>query len=452
MNLTTFFDKDSFRELIKIALPMVISQGTYMLMIFTDRFFMSSFGPESLAATMAGGLTAFLTNSLIYGMLSYGNALVANYYGAKQYDKCSLVLTQGLIIAAIIAPLIFGLSFFIRELFQIVGHPESQIVLEKQYYTILVAGAVFPYLKTAFTSFFTGIAKTSVVMKCNILAMLINIPLSYLLIHGLYGLPKMGIEGAAYSTIFSSFISFLAMLYCYLDQDIIRKYKVKFSLRFDYQIAKTFIRFGLPSGVESFLNVAAFNLFVLLFQSYGSSQGAAATIVFNWDIVCFIPLVGFSIAVMSLVGRYHGAKDTESLNKTIKTSLVTAFSYGSFLGLCFLIFRSELIDVFKSDHDSFKQTKDLALLMMPGMSFYCVIDGIMLVMSGVLRGAGDTKWLMYTSVILHWLMLAGQFWLIKIAKLAPLYSWYSFVAFVVILSLSYSYRLLGNKWRSIKIA
>ena len=179
-----------------------------MAMIFTDRFFMSHFGPEALAATMAGGLTAFLTNSLIYGMLSYGNALVANYYGAGKYEKCSLVLTQGLIISAIIAPLVFGLSFFIRELFQAVGHPASQIVLEKKYYTILVAGAVFPYLKTAFTSFFTGIGRTSVVMICNIIAMLINIPMSYAAIHGFYGFPKMGIEGAAYATIFSSFVSF----------------------------------------------------------------------------------------------------------------------------------------------------------------------------------------------------------------------------------------------------
>ena len=90
MQIAKYVDKNNLKDLINIALPMVVSQGTYMAMIFTDRFFMSEFGPEALAATMAEGLTAFLTNSLIYGMLSYGNALVANYYGAGKLDKCSL--------------------------------------------------------------------------------------------------------------------------------------------------------------------------------------------------------------------------------------------------------------------------------------------------------------------------------------------------------------------------
>lgn len=452
MQISKYVDKNNLKDIINIALPMVVSQGTYMAMIFTDRFFMSDFGPEALAATMAGGLTAFLTNSLIYGMLSYGNALVANYFGAGKLDKCSLVITQGLIIAALIAPIVYALSFFIEDLFLLVGHPPSQIILEKKYYSVLVAGALFPYLKTALTAFFSGIGKTKVIMLCNFLAMAINIPFSYILIFGLYGFSKMGIEGAAYATILSSFISFLAMLGFYLGPKNFKRFQIKASFRFDPEIAKTFLKFGFPSGLETFLNVAAFNLYVLLFQSYGATEGAAVTIVFNWDMVCFIPLVGLQIAVMSLIGRYHGAKDEINLNKTIGTSLLTAMVYGGSLAIIFLLLRSELIDIFKSDHPSFKETKDLAMLMMPGMASYCVIDGLLLVMGGVLRGAGDTKWLMFTSVSLHWLMVIAQIWIIKYSALSPLYSWYFFVAFVMVVSISYAFRLKSGKWRNINIA
>ena len=105
-----------------------------------------------------------------------------------------LVITQGLIIAAIIAPIVYLMSFFISDLFAIVGHPAEQIALEKKYYSILVAGALFPYLKTALTAFFSGIGKTSVIMVCNFLAMGINIPLSYLWIFGLSGFPKWGLR------------------------------------------------------------------------------------------------------------------------------------------------------------------------------------------------------------------------------------------------------------------
>ena len=200
-----------------------------------------------------------------------------------------------------------------------------------------------------------------------------------------------------------------------------------------------------------FLNVAAFNLYVLLFQSYGASEGAAVTIVFNWDMACFIPMVGLQIAVTSLIGRFHGANDEENLNKTIGTGLLTAFCYGGFLAIVFVLMRSELIDIFKSDDSSFARTKSLAMAMMPGMASYCVIDGLLLVMGGVLRGSGDTKWLMYTSVGLHWLMVGVEIWIIKHTTLGPLYSWFAFVAFVLILCLVYARRLKSGKWRAISI-
>ena len=114
------------------------------------------------------------------------------------------------------------------------------------------------------------------------------------------------------------------MLFFYLSKNNISRFSIHKSFRFDFEISKTFIRFGLPSGLETFLNVAAFNLYVLLFQSYGASEGAAVTIVFNWDMACFIPMVGLQIAVTSLIGRFHGANDVEILNKTIGTGLTFA--------------------------------------------------------------------------------------------------------------------------------
>lgn len=70
-------DKQTLKLLIAIALPMIISQGTFAAMIFTDRFFMSLIGPTHVAASLGGGVAAFMCMSLWIGLLSYGNALVA---------------------------------------------------------------------------------------------------------------------------------------------------------------------------------------------------------------------------------------------------------------------------------------------------------------------------------------------------------------------------------------
>ena len=82
-------------ELLDIALPMVVSQGSFALMVFCDRLFLSYLGPEHVAAAMAGGVASFFTTALFIGTLSYSNALAAQYYGRGDTWKCPRVVTQG---------------------------------------------------------------------------------------------------------------------------------------------------------------------------------------------------------------------------------------------------------------------------------------------------------------------------------------------------------------------
>ncbi len=79
-------EKQTFRLLTAIAVPMVISQGTHAAMIFTDRYFMGLISPTHMAAALGGGVAAIACLSLALGILAYGNALVAQYYGAGQLN------------------------------------------------------------------------------------------------------------------------------------------------------------------------------------------------------------------------------------------------------------------------------------------------------------------------------------------------------------------------------
>ena len=77
--------------------------------------------------------------------------------------------------------------------------------------------------------------------------------------------------------------------------------------RYDGEVMRKLLRFGYPAGVELFLNLLAFTSMILLFHSHGLATATAVTIVFNWDMVSFVPLLGIQIGVVSLVGRYMGA-------------------------------------------------------------------------------------------------------------------------------------------------
>jgi len=435
------------RELFKLALPMVVSQGSYAVMVFCDRLFLSYLGPEYMAAAMGGGVASYFTFSLFMGVLSYANALVAQYYGAGNRDKCPRVVTQGLLMALASMPVIGLVAVGVYHLFATMGHAPQQLALERIYYQVLIIGCFFTLAKAVIASYFSGIGSTRVVMIADVLGVLMNIPLSYVLIFGKLGFPELGIVGAAWGTVIASMFALVIYGVFYFNIVHRRQFHVMESFHFDAGIMRRYIRLGFPAGFEMFMNVATFNLFVLLFQSYGIAAGAAAAIVFNWDMMSFVPMIGLHIAVMSLIGRYVGAGDMTRANGVIAAGFKMALSYSAVLGVLFILFRVELINVFARSGDDFSEIIDLGSFMMIGMACYVMADAAILIASGALRGAGDTRWLMTTSILLHWLMLIAQYFIIVVYGYGPRLSWVVFVAMLITLAVVYVWRLLGGVWR-----
>jgi MATE family multidrug resistance protein len=437
----------TLRELLALSLPMVVSQGAFAAMVFTDRLFMSYIDAAHIAAALGGGVAAFFCFSLFMGLITYGNALVAQYYGAGHLAKCSLVTTQGVIIALGSTPVLLVLAYFGSSAFGVMGHDPAQVPLEQIYFQILMAGSVFTLIKACLASYFSGIGRTRVVMVSDVLGALLNIPLSWLLIFGKFGLPEMGIAGAALGTVIATVFTIGIYLLFYLSDEHQRRFHVAESLRLDRPIMRRYLRLGMPSGLETLMNVSSFNLFLLLFQSYGVVQGAAIAIVFNWDMLSFIPMIGLSIGVMSLIGRFVGAGNMAQTNQVISSGFIAALGYSGVLAILFLVFRESLVGVFETQDANFAEIRELASYMMIGLVTYMLADATILIAGGALRGAGDTRWIMVTSITVHWLMLLAQYFVIVVYGYGPRVSWWIFVAMLIILALLYLGRLFGSAWR-----
>lgn len=435
------------RELLHIALPMVVSQGSFAVMVFCDRLFLSFLGPEYMAAAMAGGVAAFFTHALFTGTLSYANALSAQYYGRGDMHKCPQVVSQGWLISVAVQPLILLAAVGVYIWFGAMGHEESQLGLERTYYSVLIVGALFQCVKTVIGSYFAGVGLTRVVMIADVLGVLLNIGLSYVLIFGKLGLPALGIAGAAWGTVISAGFAFGIFLVFYFNPVHRLRFRVMESFRFEPGIMRRYLRLGFPSGFETFMNVATFNLFMMMFQSYGIAAGAAASIVFNWDMMSFVPMIGLHIAVISLIGRYVGAGDLSQASAVIAAGFRLAFTYGGVLAICFTLFRLDMIMVFAQSGADFSDIVELGSFMMVGLSFYVLADATILIAGGALRGAGDTRWLMITSITLHWLMVVAQYFIIIVYDAGPRLSWVAFVLMLISLATCYLWRLLGGVWR-----
>jgi len=434
-------------ELARIALPMVVSQGTFAVMIFTDRYFMSQIDSVHMAAALGGGVAAFFSFCFFTGLLSYANALTAQYLGAGEIGKCSKVVTQGIVITVMCSPALVVITYFVSGIFENVGHDPVQVELEKTYYIILMLGVVVTLTKTCLSSYFAGIGRTRVVMLCDVCGLVFNVPLCYVMVFGKLGLPALGIIGAGVSTIIASALACLLFILFYMERENRVKFFVMNSFHVDWGVLRRFWRLGFPSGLELFLNVAAFNLFLLMFQGYGVVEGASAAIVFNWDLLSFVPMIGLNIGVISLIGRFVGANDMARTDEVMSAAFFLGIFYSAVLAILYISFRFPLVEVFSPPEGNFSEIRDLAAFMMIGLSSYVMADAIIIISGGVLRGAGDTRWLMYTSVGLHWAMLIAQYFVILVWQFGPRVSWLTFCAMIFAIAIVYVWRLQSGVWR-----
>ena len=441
------FKKDTLFELARIALPMVVSQGTFAVMIFTDRYFMSQIDSVHMAAALGGGVAAFFSFCFFTGLLSYANALTAQYLGAGELAKCSKVVTQGIVITIMCSPFLVIITYFVSGIFENVGHDPIQVELEKTYYIILMLGVIITLTKTCLSSYFAGIGRTRVVMICDVCGLLFNVPLCYVMVFGKIGLPALGIVGAGVSTIIASLFACILFIVFYLRREHRDKFSVMSSFQIDWGVLRRFWRLGFPSGLELFLNVAAFNLFLLMFQGYGIVEGASAAIVFNWDLLSFVPMIGLNIGVISLIGRFVGANDMARTDEVMSAGFFLGIVYSAILAVLYITFRFPLVEVFSPPEGDFSEIRDLSAFMMIGLSSYVIADAMIIITGGVLRGAGDTRWLMYASVGLHWAMLIAQYYVILVWEFGPRVSWLTFCAMIFAIAIVYIWRLQNGVWR-----
>ena len=447
VTLKQHFSLRTLRELMRLALPMVVSQGTFAVMIFTDRYFMSQIDPVHMAAALGGGVASFFSFCFFVGLFSYGNAMAAQYLGAGEPEKCPKVVTQGLIMTVMSVPFLSLITFLVAGIFAGMGHDPVQVELERTYYLILMSGALITLAKVCISSYFAGIGRTHVVMICDLFGLVINIPLCYVMVFGKLGFPALGIVGAGISTVVATLLAFLLFVSFYFRKEHRERFGVLQSFSLETKILRRFWRLGFPSGLELFLNVAAFNLFLLMFQSYGVAEAAAAAIVFNWDILSFIPMIGLHVGIISLIGRFVGARDMARANEVMTAAFAVALAYGVFLATTYILFRFPLVEVFAPPSGDFSAIRSLSAFMMIGLSSYVIADGIILVSGGILRGAGDTRWLMVASVTLHWAMLVAQFFIIRVFGFSPKVSWLAFVTMILAIAVVYAWRLRSGRWR-----
>lgn len=455
-------------DLLPIALPMMISQSFDTAMMFIDRLFLSKLGEGYMAACMSGGMISFTTMTFFIGLLSYSGTLTAHAWGAKQYHECPKIVSQGIWLSLLFFPIILLISGLLVLNFDKLGHAPEQVVLERQYFLALLSFTLFPLLRSVLAGFFTGIGRTWVLLLANFIALLVNVIINYFLIFGHGPFPKLGILGAGIGTGISTVTLTLILwgfyLYTIKKDQVFAKLQLFY--RFNRHLLLKLWRYGAPCGLELLLNMAAFTCVISLLHSYGTKVADAVTIVFNWDLIAFVPMIGMQIGVTTMVGQYMGAKQPELAEKVTYSGFKIGACYALFMQFLFISASATLINLFKPSGEiaNFTEIYTLAVVLLRLAAIYIFFDGMILVFTGALRGAGDTTWVMNVNTTMHWLMVLCIYASIKIWNIPclspfaqkyafwlPVGSWLFFVCMIMITSLIFLFRFRQGKWKQLDI-
>ncbi|MEM8844715.1 MAG: MATE family efflux transporter [Pseudomonadota bacterium] len=443
-----------YREVLKIAVPLILSTGAWSILLFVDRMFLSWYSPEAIAAALPAGMASFALMCLFIGTAAYINTFVAQYYGAREESNIGSIVWQGIYLSVgsliLVVPAYLSADYF----FSILGHEPKVIESEVIYFKTLMYSALFFVLNNALSSFFSGMGKTLIVMWASLAITSINILLDYLLIFGVAGFPEMGIRGAAVATNIAVIIGTIIFLLLIFTKERRDRYRTLSSWRFNLSLFNRLIYFGFPNGLRLFIDMASFTAFVMIVGTLGTTELAASNIAFNINALSFLPMIGLMIGVTVVVGQRLGENKPMIAEKATWSGIHIAVAFFGLLGLLYLVIPDIFIWPF-AIRGGIAEEESVALLivvLLRFIAFFGIFDSIFLVFLGALEGAGDTRFIMKMSflVSIGFLVLPSYLY-IKYYDADLLVLWTIITLNVLIYSAIFYWRFIKGPWKSMRV-
>jgi multidrug resistance protein, MATE family len=444
-----------YREVLAISLPLVASMGSITLMQFTDRIFLSNYSLEAIAAALPAGIASFTSIAFFMGVANYTNAFVAQYTGAGAYRRVGASLWQGIYFSFMAALFLASLYFLSEKLFDFIGHSPDIQTLEVKYFNILTLGGGLVVLGSAMACFYTGRGITRVVMLVHMAGALINIPLDYCLINGVGPFPEMGITGAAIATLIA-YASVVAMLAVLIFSKGNRKRFATWQARaFDRDLFGRLMRYGLPSGFQFFLEIFGFTFFIQMLGRLGDLELAASNIVLSIESLSFLPMVGFHIGNATLVGQAVGRGCPEEGVYATTSALHITLAYMILVAGLFVLAPGPLLSLFRASHYSsehYGEIMKLGVILLRFVAVFCFFDALNLIFSAAIKGAGDTRFIMWTIAVLSLgVMIVPVYIAVEVMGRGIYTAWTLATIYVCALGIAFMLRYRQGKWKKMRV-
>jgi MATE family multidrug resistance protein len=448
-------DETSLKYMLQLAAPMVVTTISFTLMQFVDRFMVSRLGTNALAAILPAGFVSFLPGGFAIGALASLNTFVSQSLGRGEKEKCANYYWQSMYM---------GLAYFVAVvvvmwpaapwIFKMMGQPPAVIEMEVIYLRIMLYAHILAVINWSSSQFFMGIHRPIITMCASLVGQVVNIAANYVLIFGKLGVPAMGIAGAGWGTFIGIAVGAGINMAAFLSRGMNDTYGSRRTLKVDFSKMYDLLKVGLPAGFGLMVDVAFWGVILVgLVGRFGTEALAATSAVLAFTSLSVMPVVGMGTALTAAVGKTIGLGRKELALRQTSVCLRVSLVYMGLVGICFFVFRNNLMAFWTTDPDQDKAVIEAGANILVCAAVYQMFHAARTIYSGSLRGAGDTVWLAIVSaagaVVI--LALGGAIVAELLPSLGALGPWIAATLSIIAVGLANRWRFKSKRWMDIDL-
>lgn len=433
--------------LLALAWPIVVSRASQVVVGIADAVMVAHLGAAALAATTAGALNAFNLFILPMGTVFIVSSFSSQLFGMGDLRGARRYAWYGLAVAAVTAVLAAAAIPLLPAVLAPLPYEQDVRSLMQDYLTLrlLSAGAVVG--TEALANYYGGLGNTRLPMRASLAAMVLNVAGNWILIDGHLGAPALGVRGAALASTLSSSAAFAVLLGVFVHEG--RRWGGSGRLRLAEGLRM--LRYGLPSGLNWFLEFLAFSFFTnVVVAGLGTTTVAALMTVIQVNAVAFMPAFGIASAGAIQVGQAIGARARERVPQVVALAFGVAGAWQGVVGAVYLFAPDLVLESFARDPASATALLEAGRRMLLLSVAWQLFDAAASVLAEALRAAGDTVFTLWARVAIAWLVFAPGSW-ISVRLLggndAVAVAW--LVVYLALLALVLLLRFRSGAWRRI---
>ena len=430
-------------QVISLAWPVVLEMSGVMITGVVTTAMVGRLGAVALTAVGIATMVQFASAMVIAAFGTGASALVGKESGAGQWQQVRRTTGQALLIGLLLGLVLAIIGYIGAEsLFLLIGAEPAVVELAGKMLKVLFLVTPVYLLMVISNAVLRGLSKTKTAFYIGTFSNLLSIALAYLFIFGV-GVPAIGAMGAAWGMVIAQLCGgIVAMRVISRDPQIRLQWRDVF--RWDAVTIRRILEISLPAAVEQAALQGGRVFFTFMIASVGAVQFAAHQIAVQIESVSFLPGFGFSVAVMTIVARSLGQGKPDRAERFTKITAGLAFVAMSLMGVVFFIFAESLTRLFIDD----TQVVYWGALCVMVAAFEQPTLALAYVFAGALRGAGDTRWPMYVTILGVWIFRMPLVYLcVHVWQLGIVSVWVVTALDFLLRSLVLWRRFRGNGWK-----